>query len=323
MDTDAGRPMPAIGLFEELRDLHLQAWQSPHELHELANDHDGDPNEVLNNHGVRPLHLAAISPMPRAMDGVTGLMAAGADPNLTDALGAPPVFWAVRWASADITSVLIRETSDVAQLRDRWKRTIAHWWAIGPVDEGEGTQLALRDAGVEFNHLDDLGSAPIHWAAALGGRVDRLLAKEPHLVHQPDRRGFQPMHYAASAGVTMATCKALIRRGADVEGLVGQFRPVDLVPDSMRADWESLLTDSVVPGRRRHHEAGDRGTRHCPCMRCRAPGNGCLADHPAGARAVPPRATPPLQDDPGAELQGHPSVHPVLRLRSPEVNAPW
>ncbi len=245
-----GRVLPPADIFARLRDLHEMAWQAPHDIaaaFEGADD-DLDPNLEME-HSVRPLHLAAISPMLRAPEGVTALLEAGADPDLDDGLGAPPVFWAARWGEASTLAELMVKTTDPVQRLDGWSRGIAHWWAIGSDDEGGSGEQVLLEAGADFLKLDDLGAAPIHWAAGIGGRVERLLAIDPTMAELPDWKGFRPIHYAAGAGITLAACKPLLAAGADPGQAAGQFRPTDLLPAEMKADWNAVVgeREDAVP----------------------------------------------------------------------------
>ncbi len=240
MDTDNERPMPPRNLFARLRDLHRTAWVAPHELEDRLNGPGQDPNGKMDDDAVRPLHIAAISPMPRAAAGVRALLAAGADPDLADAMGAPPAFWAARWGEAAALAELIRGTQGVADRLDAWQRGIAHWWAMGNDDVGEASDQLLLDEGVPFQLLDHLGAAPIHWAAAIGGRVERLLALDGDFAMLPDRAGFLPIHYAAGAGITLQAVPQLIAAGADPDRAAGQFWPADFLADDMKDEWTSL-----------------------------------------------------------------------------------
>lgn len=242
MTDDTERALPPGDLFAQMRDLHLMAWKHPHRIPKQLAAGENDPN-IAMAHGLRPLHLAASSPMPKALEALTALLDAGADPNLIDELGAPPLFWAVRWGEAEIVSKLIPCTEAAASRLDNWARGIVHWWAMGSDDEGEASEQLLREAGADFTRLDGIGAAPIHWAAALGGRIERLLAFDPSMAQLEDERGYLPIHYAAGAGITLAACGPLIAAGADPHQAAGQFRPDEMVPDTMKAEWHELVGD--------------------------------------------------------------------------------
>ena len=121
MIEDTGRPLPLVDLFGRRLDLHELAWQSPHEIEVGLDGGTDDPNLEME-HAVRPLHLASISPRPKAPEGVATLLAGGADPDLDDGLGAPPGFWAARRREARSLAELMVRTAEPATRPDNWSR---------------------------------------------------------------------------------------------------------------------------------------------------------------------------------------------------------
>ena len=237
---EAKRPMPPSDIFSRLRDLHRMAWAAPHELGDELSALNEDPNAKLDEDAVRPLHLAAISPMPGATEGVEALLAAGADPNLADGMGAPPLFWAARWGEAATVAELAVKTEEAAELKDSWDRTIAHWWAMGDDGTGKASEQVLAEVKADFAAIDHIGAGPVHWAAAVGGRIRRLLALDGEMATMPDRAGFLPFHYTTGAGITLKAVPHLIAAGADPAHLAGQFRPADFLDEPFEEEWNRL-----------------------------------------------------------------------------------
>lgn len=161
------RPMPPSDIISRLRDLHRMAWAAPHELSDELTAPNEDPNAKLDDDAVRPLHLAAISPMPGATEGIEALLAAGADPNLVDGMGAPPLFWAARWGEAATVAEIAVKTDGAAELRDTWDRTVAHWWAMGDDGTGKTSVQVLADVKADFAAIDHIGAGPM--PASLSG----------------------------------------------------------------------------------------------------------------------------------------------------------
>ena len=141
---ESQRPMPPGDILSKLRDLHRMAWAAPRELGDELFALNEDPNAKLDDDAVRPLHLAAISPTPGATEGVEALLAAGADSNLVEGMGAPPLFWAARCGEASTVAELAAKTEGAASLRNSWDRTVAQWRAMGTTGPGRPANRCLR-----------------------------------------------------------------------------------------------------------------------------------------------------------------------------------
>ena len=237
-ETRAAAP---LGVMERLHGLHSVAWRTPEEISEQLDELGADVNEAMEG-GLRPLHLAAITPLPAGTRAITALIEAGADPNEVDDMQAPPAFWAARWGvQAGLAELVIRTDQAFSRL-DAWGRNIAHWWACGADERGAGSEALLDPDEVDWEQHDELGANPIHWAAAMPGRVARLVQLEPEHVIAPDRRGFLPIHWAAVCG-QIETCRQLARLGHEKLGTdatrpVGDITIRDLLPGELKGQWD-------------------------------------------------------------------------------------
>ena len=230
-----GRVMPPVGVMDRLHGLHLVAWQSPERVARELDELGADPNEAMEG-GLRALHLAAITPMPAGIQAIEALIEAGADPNASDDMLAPPAFWAARWGEKAAVAELVTKTDEAEDRRDAWGRNIAHWWACGREERGKDSERVLIDCLVDWDQFDEFGAKPVHWAAALAGRVARLVNLAPEMVRMEDRQGFHPIHWAAGAG-EVGTCHQLARLGAEASEPIGGIDIRDLLPDSMKDAW--------------------------------------------------------------------------------------
>ncbi len=225
-----------------LTGLRRVLWESPEQAEEHLPAAGGAQLNEICPRGVPLLHIAAISPMPAAAAAVRALLAAGARPEQTDAIGAPAACWAARWGTAEMLDIL---TAAELPLRDEAGRQITHWWAMGDPDRGEATEDVLKGLGCGFLPPDARGATPAHWAAAVGGRMRRLLAIEPGAWTVPDGQGFPPIFWAAGAGCSYAAVPELLEAGERPDAKAGGRTAADVAADP--EGWARAAGHSAPP----------------------------------------------------------------------------
>ena len=225
-------------LFDKLTELQEMCFSRPEQVAAENGQPEAGTPEELNHQGVygtTALHLASISPLPHAPKAIQALLAAGADPDLRAADGAAPLLWAVRWGAVDSVLAFDHDRLD-SGLTDASGRNAAIWWAMGPAGSGSEIDEFLADREIDFALHDSGGWCAIHWAAAVGGRLNSLLQRFPEMARLEDRAGLPPIFHAAAGGVPSAV-EPLLAAGADPGHRAGRFAPVDIAaaPDAFLA----------------------------------------------------------------------------------------
>ena len=169
--------------------------------------------EAIHTRGNTPLHTAAANGHAEV---VKVLVEAGADPNYATYTGhLTPLHFAARIGSLEVCKVLIEAGAELDK-RDKGGQT-ALLLAIGTERSQIELIRLLIQAGADPNIPNNYGKTPLYWAT--GGRTVEfvnLLIQAGSDVNFVDRFGSTPLHEAATYSDDIATAKALINAGANV-----------------------------------------------------------------------------------------------------------
>ena len=216
VDVDPAKPLAAVE-FSSLDSgrLYEAAEEGDAELVKQLIDEGLNINvEAIHKRGSTPLHEAAANGHAEV---VKVLVEAGADPNhvLTAAGHKTPLHFAAAIGSLEVCKVLIEAGAELDR-RDEGGQT-ALLLAIGTERSQIELIRLLIQAGADPNIPNRYGKTPLYWAT--GGRtvefVD-LLIQAGSDVNFVDRFGSTPLHEAATYSDDIATAKALINAGANV-----------------------------------------------------------------------------------------------------------
>ncbi len=166
---------------------------------------------VRDRQGSVPLFYAAAY---GSLDAMRLLVAAGAEVNAANALGATPLL--VSMAEPEKVRFLIDHGADV-NARSKMGRTPL--WIAAATDGASGTVKLLLDRGANPAVRDEMQSTPLLAATAAGDTASiRLLLDRSAGVNDRDAAGFTPLMYAAMNGNRKAV-EWLLARGADVNAV--------------------------------------------------------------------------------------------------------
>jgi ankyrin repeat protein len=175
----------------------------------LARDAD---TELRNEYGRTPLLLVARETGNIEMARL--LVAAGADVNVLDRFGAPPLGLAAWRGFSGLVNLFLDAGAQLPPA-DSWEaKGLARFGA----EKGlERLFLLLADSGVDLSMRNDKGGSMLH-SASQGGS-DIIVARMLDLgfdVDERDRYGRVPLHYAAELG-REAVAQTLLDRGAELD----------------------------------------------------------------------------------------------------------
>ena len=145
-------------------------------------------------------------------DEVASLLAAGTDPNGTDAAGIQgPLLNVAKTAHEGIARRLLAAGAQVGKANVD-NVTPLHWAAAK--EKLTMARLFLA-AGASVHAVERDGWTPLHWAAYRGAAdIVVLFLDAGAAVNQPDNDGWTPLHLAAQQGHA-ATVQRLLQREAD------------------------------------------------------------------------------------------------------------
>ena len=137
-----------------------------------------------------PLLWAAIDNDSTLVD---ALIAAGADVNRVNNIGASPLLWAAMNGNATIVKALIAAGANVNKAGEA-RRTPLLWAAIHNDSTIVNTLIA---AGADVNRVNNIGESPLLWAARLGYlTVVKALIAAGANVNKADEAGRTPLTWA-------------------------------------------------------------------------------------------------------------------------------
>ena len=176
------------------------------------------------------------------------LLKQGADVNVKDKDGWPPLLWVALKGNIDIGKCLIENGADVdAQNKYGW--TPLYWAALrGNIDIAK----FLIENGADVNAKDEDGETPLYRASNNGyADIAKLLIENGADVDAQNKNGWTPLHQAAFRG-KIDIVKALIENGVDpfIKNKYGETA-LDLCEDNTvrerlkkyMEDYESILEE--------------------------------------------------------------------------------
>lgn len=136
------------------------------------------------------------------------LISCGANACLQDTDGRTPAHYAVADNLVNILKHLLKENgAEISNVKDYEGRTLLHL-AAGTSSGIECAQLILELDGIDVNARDDLGAAPLHWAAVYGNtNFCILLVRHGAYLSLQDIAGKIPLDYAGDQ-----TCAVILER---------------------------------------------------------------------------------------------------------------
>ncbi|NKB67496.1 MAG: hypothetical protein GKR89_10575 [Candidatus Latescibacteria bacterium] len=156
---------------------------------------------ATNEYGTTPLHLAAWNGHTEA---ARLLLEQGADPSAEDRGGCPPLYYGPYWGQhAEVTELLLQYGADL-QYKNIWDR------GHEAIDNGSNLD--------DVYYMARQGGQAIH-RAAMGGDVERvrsLLEEDGDRLNRPNNMGAAPIHFAAAAN-QVAVLALLCQRGVNVD----------------------------------------------------------------------------------------------------------
>ncbi|XP_031753292.1 ankyrin repeat domain-containing protein 50-like isoform X3 [Xenopus tropicalis] len=190
--------------------LCIPAGRGYPELISLLLEHRAD-TELPDGDGMTPLLVAAYEGQAEVAE---LLLEAGADPDRAGRGRMTPLLAAALGGHAETVRVLLLwgAATDATDTEGRSALGMA-----ASAARGEEAVRVLLERGLDENHRDQLGWAPLHWAACEGRRNScRALVDGGAKVSARDREGCTPLHLAAQEGHT-SSAELLINRGAPID----------------------------------------------------------------------------------------------------------
>ena len=158
--------------------------------------------------GVTLLDGAAINGKP---DIVRFLLQKGADPNVRNQQGRPPVYYAIIWRHPDVVKLFVESGMNL-HVRDNYGETLLHL-----ASQGDASDVRLLVGhGLHVNVLDKSGDTPLFSAAATDNApVAAELIKLGAHVTARSINGWTPLHVAAFSD-SVRVASLLISHGGQV-----------------------------------------------------------------------------------------------------------
>jgi ankyrin repeat protein len=162
------------------------------------------------------MHLAAYLGLREVM---MVMLQNGHNPNLKDALGRPPLSWAIESGHEEMVRLLLAEDGVDPDSKDTKDGRTPLSWAAENGHEAV-VKLLLEKDGVDLNYKDaEYGQTPLSWAAENGHEavVRLLLAKDAVDPDSKDNKyGRTPLSFAAEEGHEAVVKLLLEKDGVDL-----------------------------------------------------------------------------------------------------------
>ena len=137
---------------------------------------------------------------------VEDILKAGCDPNITDSIGEPALFFAFLSGNSQIIDLLLQHGANVENVLN-----VAIYKGLPVIVK------KILNFGVSIDLVEDnTGQSPLHLAIANHNLeiVELLLEHHSSIVNFEDRNGETPLHFAVSRGY-LEIVKILLKRNAD------------------------------------------------------------------------------------------------------------